>query len=334
MADFDDPVTKCKACCCCGCCVGWLVTFIVLIATSLRTLDQGQFGMKFLHWSQTITGEPMTEPGVKSVGPLNNLVRYPSVFQMVYFDDFENYEQQEHEVVKPLVHSRTYDGLQVYVRVSFQWKLEAQHIKSIYEILGGAEDLLFDRRTEDKPSFVESLVRFARGALTQVCSQYTASQFFGNQTLVEAKMRETLQATFNQPEKGLVISIQGLQLRSVDLPSKYEAAIAETQKQEQDYQTAMAERATNRMKLDSELMQAEKKQEELLVDAQGNVRAIMEENRAWVEQYTNFQKKQAQSYAAVLRALNSSSDPYGALFELMRQKALKAHNPDKVTLSM
>eukprot|EP00418_Pyrodinium_bahamense_P035827 CAMPEP_0179133778 /NCGR_PEP_ID=MMETSP0796-20121207/63629_1 /TAXON_ID=73915 /ORGANISM="Pyrodinium bahamense, Strain pbaha01" /LENGTH=58 /DNA_ID=CAMNT_0020832747 /DNA_START=48 /DNA_END=220 /DNA_ORIENTATION=- len=58
-----------------------------------------------------------------------------------------------------------------------------------------------------------------------------------------------MEATFNQPEKGLVISIQGLQLRSVDLPSQYEAAIAETQKEEQDFQTAMAERATNKMKL-------------------------------------------------------------------------------------
>merc|ERR1712107_176671 len=136
------------------------------------------------------------------MGPLNGLVRYPSVYQMVYFDVFDGYTPVLHETVKPPVLSRTYDGLQVEVKVSFQWKLEPEHLKGIYAVLGGAEDLLEDtERLEDKPSFVEALVRLARGSFTQVCAEYTASQFFANQSAVEERMEERLRITLHKPDK-------------------------------------------------------------------------------------------------------------------------------------
>jgi len=334
-----DQVFQVKVCVGGSCCIGWVITIIVLIATSLKTLDQGQYAMKFSHWSQGIEGDVITDPGVKSVGPLNSLVRYPSVYQMVYFDSFKaGFEAGTNEVLRPPVQSRTHDGLQVNVKISFQWKLEPGSLADIYSILGGAEDLIDGDKPEDKMSFVAAIVRFARGVLTNVCSQYTAAQFFANQTSVEYRMLDALTQTFNQPSKKLHISIRGLQLRSVDLPDKYEASIADTQKEEQDYQTAMAERATNIMSMETELMQAKKKQEQLMVDVQGNVSAILEENQAWVEQYTNFQRQQADAYAALLHSLVNGSqsirDPFKALLELVRQKALKAHHTSKVPLTM
>jgi len=328
-------VARFKYVCCAGCCVGWLITIIVLIASSLKTLQQGEYALQFSHWDQDITGEVMLEPGIKNVGPLNKLVRYPSVYQMVYFDSFSSNSASGNEVVLPPVHSRTFDGLQVYVKISFQWKLEPQHLKSIYGVLGGGEDILdMTARPDDKPSFVSALVRFARGTLTNVCSNYTAAQFFANQTLVEQTMLFELTKAFNQPQKGLQIAIRGLQLRSVDLPDAYEGSIADTQKEEQDFQTALAERATRIMQMERRLMQAGKLQEELRVDALGNVTAIQEENAALVQQYSNFQVKQADVYAVMLQSLVNTNDPFKALIELMRQKALKAHATNKVTLSM
>merc|ERR1712083_415391 len=140
--------------------------------------------------------------------------------------------------------------------------------------------------------------------------------------------------TLTKPEQDFVISVQGLQLRSVDLPNEYEDSIAETQKQEQDFVTAVAERATKEMQMSTLRLQAEQQMLELKKAASANASKIHAENAAWIEQYRLFQRKQAQSYGQILKELKNSSDPYAALFELMRQKALKEHDADSLTLSM
>merc|ERR1712087_85128 len=102
--------------------------------------------------SQTVSGSAMTDAGLKFVGPLNGLIKYPSVVQQLYFDTYDNYQPGEHEIIRPPVVSRTVDGLVVNVRVSFHWKIDKAHVKGLYEILGSAEELLDDaERPEDKP---------------------------------------------------------------------------------------------------------------------------------------------------------------------------------------
>merc|ERR1712194_674292 len=113
-----------------------------------------------------------------------------------------------------------------------------------------------------------------------------ASEFFANQSLVQSRMLEKLTETFSKPEKNFTINVQGLQLRSVNLPAEYENSISETQSVEQDFMTASAERATKEMQFSTTVMQAA-------------------------------------AYALILNQLKNAPDPYASLFELMRQKALK-----------
>lgn len=254
---------------------------------------------------------------------------------MMYFDKFAGYTPVPHEQVKPPILSRTFDGLKVDVKVSFQWKLDPMYLKGIYGILGSAEDLFDDQdRPDEKPSFVEALVRIARGTLTQVCAEYTAQNFFANQTLVQGRMLEMLTEAMTKPEQNFVVNVQGLQLRSVDLPNEYEDSIAETQKEEQDFETATAERATREMQMSTVVLEAEQEMLEKLKASQANASKITTENEAWVEQYTLFQNKQAEAYALILEQLKDAPNPYESLFELMKQKALKEHEADKMTLSM
>jgi len=316
-----------------GCCCFWVIFFIVLLSISLKTLEQGHYGLVFSHYQQNVIGDPLTDPGIKWVGPLNGLVRYPSVNQMIYFVKRRG-KTGDHEIRIPPITSRTYDGLVVDVELSFQWSLQSAHLKSMFTLLGGAEDLLYGERVQDKPGFTAALVRFAQGSLTKVCSDYTAAQFFANQTNVENQMLIELKATFNKPQKGLVVNVAGLQLRSVDLPDAYEGSIAETQKQEQDQKTATAERNTKLMQLSTVQMKSRNLQDQLMVDAKADAKNIMETNDAWVDQYIFYQKKQAESNRVVLDAVQNVSDPFGTLFELMTQKAIKSHTSDKMSLTM
>merc|ERR1712194_122102 len=161
-----------------------------------------------------------------------------------------------------------------------------------------------------------------------------ASEFFANQSLVQSRMLEKLTETFSKPEKNFTINVQGLQLRSVNLPAEYENSISETQSVEQDFMTASAERATKEMQFSTTVMQAEQEVFELMKASEANASRISAENTAWVEQYRNFQAKQAAAYALILNQLKNAPDPYASLFELMRQKALKEHNTNQMTLSM
>jgi len=222
------------------------------------------------------------------------------------------------------------------VKVSLQWYLEPQNLKGIYKVLGGAEDLLAREVYDNKPSFAGSFIRITRGCLTNVCSQYTAAEFFANQSVVEEKMFQSLKATFNMQAENFVIHIAGLQVRNVDLPNAYEDSIADTQKEEQDFRTASAERLTKEIQLQIEQVKSVENQKQLMVATTGKTLTIKQENDAWVDEYMRFQVQQAEAYAKVLQVLVSGNitTPYETLFALMRQKALKAHQVNKLTLTM
>jgi len=318
-----------------GCCCFWTIFMIILLSISMTRLETGNYGLTFSHYQQNVIGDPIVEPGVKWVGPLNSLILFPSVHQIVYFG-YPSYEPLENELSLDSVHSRTRDGLQIYVKISLQWHLQPQHLKGIYKVLGGAEDLLAREVFDNKPSFTGSFVRITRGSLTSVCSLYTAAEFFANQSVVEEKMFETLKATFNMASEDFIINIAGLQVRNVDLPDDYEDSIADTQKEEQDFKTAEAERRTKEIKLQTEQVKSVEKQKQLMVATTGKAMSLMQENAAWVDEYLRFQTQQADAYAKVLKVLVSAniSSPYDTLFSLMRQKALKAHEVKKLTLTM
>ena len=54
--------------------------------------------------------------------------------------------------------------------------------------------------------------------LTDVATQYVASQFFANRSLIQEKMRLKLNSTYTD---SCFSSIDYFQLRSVDLPNDY-----------------------------------------------------------------------------------------------------------------
>jgi regulator of protease activity HflC (stomatin/prohibitin superfamily) len=308
---------------------------IILLSISMTTLETGRYGLKFSHYSQDVVGEPITEPGIKWVGALNSLILFPSVYQLVYFDD-ANAEVAENEVALDSVHSRTYDGLQIYVKISFQWYLKPENLKGVYAVLGGAEDLIDGEVYDNKPSFIGSIIRIARGALTAVCSQYTAADFFANQTVVQERMFQALQDTFSMPEENFVINVAGLQVRNVDLPDAYENSIADTQQAQQDFRTATAERFTKEVELSTAQVKSREKQTQLKVEVNAKKIAILAENAAVVEQYMKFQVMQADGYAKLLKVLidTNATNPYETLLGLMRQRALKSHDINKLILTM
>jgi len=293
-------------------------------------MEQGKFSLELMWATQDIADEPVVKPGVKFVGLGNTLLEYPSTFQTMYFTaSTRGVQATKDSQFKPIVRgplrSRTLDGLEMYVTVSFQWKLEPQALVPLYEIL--SEEMYRDE-----------FVRFARAALIKSCSKYPADMFFTNRTTISNDMLEELIKRFDRPEQGLVAQIKGLQLQDVDLPDEFDAEIGNTQSQMQELEVAIAERDEKEVSMQTELLVAQQKVNEILERAEGLAESIRLKNEAEVEQLLIFQERQALANAAILQQFENDTDtpdaPFVRLLELMEIRALTEHTQENLMFNV
>eukprot|EP00933_Yihiella_yeosuensis_P005714 TRINITY_DN110281_c0_g1_i1.p1 TRINITY_DN110281_c0_g1~~TRINITY_DN110281_c0_g1_i1.p1 ORF type:complete len:326 (-),score=68.67 TRINITY_DN110281_c0_g1_i1:148-1125(-) len=308
----------------CGtCCLLTLFT-IVAIPVSLKTLEQGEYALT-LNWNtQKIGSETINKPGMMFVGLGNMLVKYPSTFQTMYFSAGRQGIQgddDEDNIFAPIVtypvRARTADGLDMTVAVSFQWRLEPQSLIPLYGILGD----IFYR---------DEFVRFARAAIIETCSYFSADMYFTNRTQITNRMLDELKGAFQRPDKGLQVQIKGLQMAEVDLPNEFDKEISNTQEQMQEVEVATAEREEKRISMERELLIAQEKVLEILEAARGEAARIKLDNDARVDQEYVYQSRQANANNLIAQKFVNDSNPYMRLFELMEIRALKGHDADKL----
>jgi regulator of protease activity HflC (stomatin/prohibitin superfamily) len=245
------------------------------------------------------------------------IIEYPSTFQTMYFANIRqsdaSRDEGSTEAYRSPIKARSKDGLEIHVSVSFQWKLEAQALIPLYAILGNN-------------LYVDEMVRFARGAIVEACTHYPADQYFTNRTEISLSMVEILREEFKKPELGMHATIQGLQLREVDLPANFNSEIMNTQAQMQEVEVAEAERLEQVIAKQSEMLVSYEQVNQTIQDATQNANTILQTNNATVAQLINLQTKQAQANALILSQFSDEDDPYANLFHLMEVEALKRHN--------
>eukprot|EP00747_Dinoflagellata_sp_TGD_P128416 gnl/TRDRNA2_/TRDRNA2_174530_c1_seq14.p1 gnl/TRDRNA2_/TRDRNA2_174530_c1~~gnl/TRDRNA2_/TRDRNA2_174530_c1_seq14.p1 ORF type:complete len:258 (+),score=34.40 gnl/TRDRNA2_/TRDRNA2_174530_c1_seq14:117-890(+) len=219
--------------CCCGWCCATLIFTVIALPLSFKSMEQGFYALHLDWTTQKISEDVVAEPGMHMVGIGNMLVEYPSTFQMMYFIDASKlpggWNPEDGEILERPVHARTSDGLRVIVSLSFQWKLEPDALIPLYAILGNE-------------MYRHQFVRMARSTIVEACTHFAADSFFTNRTIITALIWEYLAKQWRLPQKGLSASIQGVQLREVDLPEEFNAEIVATQEQMQEVEVAIADR--------------------------------------------------------------------------------------------
>jgi len=325
------PVCLCSICC-------FLSIFAVIaLPLSFKSLEQGKYALE-LSWStQEIGPEVKTEPGMYMVGLGNMLVEFPSTFQTMYFvadsrgiksgGDDEEGDDQGHPVIKrgPL-RARSSDGLEMIVSLSFQWQLSKTSLKPLYVILGGG--------TMEESLYRDEFVRFARAAIVESCSKFAADFFFTNRQTITADMLAKMQKAFDHPESGLELTIQGLQLREVDLPDAFDAEIVRTQEQMQEVEVALAERMEQRIVMTKDLMLAEERVNQIREESLGAAEKTRLLNEAIVKQLKFNQQQQAEANGNILSRFWNETDPWSRLFEMMEIRALNTHNDTRLLINL
>ncbi|CAE7515603.1 Rnf5 [Symbiodinium sp. KB8] len=294
---------------------------------SIKSMEQGRNSVQLQWMTQNILDEVITDPGLKFVGLGNYLIEFPATFNTMYFiqDGRGVAGASVPELFEPMlrgpIRARSADGLEMLVSVSFQWRLRSDALKDLYNILG-------------ETMYRDEFVRFARAAIIESCSLFTADQYFTERTTITSKMLEVLQSNFDKPELGLRMEITGLQLREVDLPDDYDDEIENTQEQMQEVEVGKAERQEQIIIKEAEKLVAIQQVEELLRGARGFARRIDLQNQATITQLKLVQQKQAEANAAILQQFANETQAFDRLFEVMEIRALEDHEAERMAVSL
>lgn len=310
----------------CLCCVFWTIFAGASISMSLKSLEQGKYAVELRWATQQINPVPIQVPGLKFVGLGNELLEYPSTFQTMYFTaNTAGVQATDKGSFKPIlrgpIRARSADGLEMYVTVSFQWKLQPSALVKLYNILG-------------EEMYRDEFVRFARSAIVKTCSNYSADMYFTNRTTITNSMLDALSDNFNASSKGLEAQIKGLQLQEVDLPDGFDSEITNTQAAMQEVEVAEAERVEKVVSMSTELLVATQAVNELMEKARGEAESVRLSNEADVRQLLIFQKKQALANLEILKLFSAEEDPFGKLFEFMEIGAVDAHDTSNIMIDL
>ena len=183
----------CGCCCFYSCCCSFL-----LILFGFAALEATEFGLNYSWISKNISPN-VKENGLYFIGIGHSFIKFPKTVQTIEFSKSKTASQGP-------IQSRTSDGLEVTLEISFQYILQKDQIYELYTKYGKNYNYIFQN--------------IAIHTLTEEATKYTAYNFF----MDRGKIKDDFQYELNNVFQKLCYSnIQFLQLRSVYLSNLFEA---------------------------------------------------------------------------------------------------------------
>lgn len=113
--------------------------------------------------------------------------------------------------------------------------------------------------------------------LNDAATRYDANSFFTSTDVINTRMRDDLQVTLNDE---CYADVRFFQISGVDLPNKFENAIQETQVQENEINTALAEKNNIGIELQTEVQNATNTMDVIINKAKAQAEADIQKNDA------------------------------------------------------
>jgi len=298
----------------CGVFVIAAIAAIIGFLYAFDSLEYQEMGLNYGWISEQIEPNPYSS-GRHFVGPGNHFIKFPKMVKTIYFiSDYGSSGRGRDSYVGPPLQSRTRDGLNIQLEVSFQYRLKFDTLYDMYTTLG--------------PQYEHNLVRMAIETLTVATTKHNAHFFFNNRSVISVEMHEGMKAHF--ASHGFS-EVPFFQLRGVHLPKEFEDAIQESQDKQQDITIASLEQKTNRVSYQTEVLQAEQAVKVKMNQAEGEVASIIAQNEAFCKQYQFTQEKQAEA----LEQLQKTSGWNGRqLLDYLKVRAVREHPSTKTTINL
>lgn len=101
-----------------------VILIIIILATSFSKVAVNEYALAYSSWSKSVSKD-VYPPGIHFIGPFQSFITYPSTFETFEFSKLNGADRG------PL-RSRTKDGLEVEIEISFQYTLDGKRIRELY----------------------------------------------------------------------------------------------------------------------------------------------------------------------------------------------------------
>lgn len=294
-----------KGLCLCICAVT-CITGIILLILGFSSLEATEYGLDYSWLSKTINPNVYSN-GLYFIGIGHSFIKFPRNVQTIEFS-------KERNANRPAIESRTSDGLEVILEISFQYILQPESLYKLYTKYG--------------EGYSQIIQNVAIDILTDEATGYTAYNFFMDRGRIKDDFQQSLDKSLNTT---CFANVQFLQLRSVDLPILFEEAIQESEVKKQDIQKANAELNKVKIELDTLEKAAVIKKEATVNLAEGEAESILKQNDAEVKSLINSQNTQTDAYSTFKDSLRVSNQ---SLLNFIKTKLIKNYSKDQVALSV
>lgn len=284
-----------------------MALFVALIAMSFSILEVDEYGLDYSWISQSVSNTSYNS-GWHFLGVGHHFVRFPKVVQTIEFS------KTDKEADWPSLTSRTNDGLEVTLEVSFQYMLQAEKIYDLYMNFG--------------ESYKNVFIREAIEVITTAATNYSAYGFFMNRTIIGTDMQMYLTKALNS---SYYASVEFFQLRSVDLPPEFDKAIADTEVAKQNITKASAQFNASLVNMQTELYQAQYAANVTINLAKGQAEATVISANASAQSFELVQEAQAKAYKQIKDDLNMDSEDF---IDYLKARAIRDHAQDAMVVSL
>jgi len=237
-----------------------------LAVMCLGSVPPLQYGIRYNHFTKGADLKQVYGPGRYFIGPFNKFLYFPSTVQSIEF--------AQPSALRPAgaryepLHTRTKEGLGLYLQVTMQYKLMGDHIGRLYD--------------EFNQNYEQVYTSSIRDILIKAASEYEATQLWEERQ----KFGDIMQQMVNEELTKSYAVCWGLQLLVIDLPDDYETSITSTQIQKQNMLMREQEQISAQIRAETTVIQAEfrKKVKVVMAEGQANYTVMTKEAQARAQQ--------------------------------------------------
>jgi hypothetical protein len=234
-------------------------------------------------------------------------MKFPKNVQTIEFS-------KERSANRGPIESRTSDGLEVVIEISFQYVLQQDKLFALFNKYGARYQGVFSSVAID--------------ILTEEATKYTAYEFFWDRGRIKDDFQLKLDQSFGET---CYSNIQFLQLRSVDLPNLFEEAIQESEVKKQDIKKAEAELNKVKVEVDTRIKSAMFQKSVNINIAEGEASAIIQQNNANNDSLRRVQDAQSGAYQLLKQKLAMSNTD---LLNFIKTKVIKNYDGGNMALNI
>lgn len=237
-----------------------IITVIVLISVSFRTLEATEFGIRYNTYTKQIDKTQIYEPGTYFIGPSSKFIKFPQ--QVI-----------AHTLNSSIYVVRTLDGMQLNLGVSLQYKLSKQLDVTLKLLLDWGQD-----------TYEDVVQKLAKDSIRNSAAKFNVDSYVYSRQDIDTQM--SLDLTTDLLELG--VSLQNFQLTEVIFPSVFQSVIVNTQQKQIEVTNTQNDRQRALQQAQGRLLKAGTDASNYFLDQQSSIIQQMAKFDAMSAVYSSF----------------------------------------------